>query len=101
MPGCGDDQAIADPRGARGRLLAGRRIGVTAEPRRTSVMGYMRLIAHEDYAVGIRVADGDAEWSFTAFEAFPARGGFPIRRNVVAFESRVLKVNRTPGFAAV
>src|ERR1035437_10955481 len=72
VPGRSDNQAVANPSGARGGLLAGRRVGVPAEPRRASVMGDVRFVAHEDHAVGGGVADGHAEWRLAALEALPA-----------------------------
>ena len=79
MPGGGDDEAIANPGGARAGLLAGRRISMPAEPRRASVMRDVRLVAHEDHPVGIGVANGHPERGLPTLEALPAGGGFPIR----------------------
>src|SRR5258706_14841817 len=72
-----------------------------AEPPRASVLSNVRLIAYEDHPVGIGIADGHAERCLASFEGFAARGGFPIRRDVVILETRVLKVSRAPSFAAV
>ncbi len=72
-----------------------------AEPCGAAVVRDVRLVAHEDHPVGIGIADRHAERGLAALEAFPARGGFPIRRDVVALETRILKVSGAPGVAAV
>jgi hypothetical protein len=74
---------------------------MTAEPRRASVLGDVRLVAHGNHTVGIGVADGLAKRRLAALEAFPARGGFPMQRNIVALETRILEVIRAPRLPAV
>ena len=46
-------------------------------------------------------AKARAERRLAALEGFSTRSGFPIRRDVVAFKTRVLEISGAPRFAAV
>ena len=101
VPGRGDDQAVADPGAAGSRFLAGGRVGVAVEPGAAAVMGDVRFAPDQDHAVGIAVADGDAEGSVAAFEGLAGRGGDVVGRDVVLLETRILEEGGPPGVAAV
>src|ERR1051326_8650556 len=101
MPGRRHNQSIASPRRARPGSLPCCRIGGAAKPALPAIVRNVRFIADQDHSVWIRIADRDAERSFSTLKGLTGGSGDVIRRHIVLFETRVHKVSRAPALAAI